>query len=75
MAGRKNNPIKIHAMAVRVASCDVMFSLVVIAQGNTCEPCVPKVIVDRALVSMFVSIWIFEGDPKVYIFALTRESS
>ena len=62
-------------MAVRVASCDVMFSLVVIAQGNTCEPCVPEVIVDGALVSMFVSIWIFEGDPKVYIFALTRESS
>jgi hypothetical protein len=69
------NPIKIHAMAVRVASCDVMFSLVPIARGNTCEPCMPEAIVDSALVSMFVSIWIFEGDLEVYIFDLVWDSS
>lgn len=53
----------------------VMVFLVSIAQGNTCEPCVPKVIFDRAFVSMFVSIWIFEGDPEVYILAQACESS
>jgi hypothetical protein len=52
-----------------------MFSLVPIAQGNTCEPCVPEAIVDSALVSMFVSIWIFEGDLEVYIFDLVWDSS
>jgi hypothetical protein len=33
------------------------------------------VIFDRAFVSIFVSIWIFEGDPEVYILALACESS
>jgi hypothetical protein len=35
----------------------------------------PEAIVDSALVSMFVSIWIFEGDLEVYIFDLVWDSS
>jgi hypothetical protein len=41
--------------------------LVLIPQGNTRELCVPWAVFDRAVVSMLVSIRIFESDLDVYI--------